>query len=72
MTLAIVESLRKIANAQLKAAPDVASRLGQNLAGELTAAYQDLLKALDEVPIEEKPSSIFGERVFKAKAKKKS
>lgn len=72
MTLAIVEALRKIAHAQLKVAPDVASRLGQNLAGELSAGYQELLKALDEVPIEDKPSGVFGERLFKSKAKKKS
>jgi len=72
MTLAIVESLRKIAHAQLKVVPDVASRLGQNSANELTAGYQELLKALDEAPIEEKPSEIFGERLFKAKSKKKS
>jgi hypothetical protein len=72
MTLVIVESLRKIAVAQLKVVPDVASRLGQNLANELTGAYQELLKALDDAPIEEKPTSVFGERLFKAKAKKKS
>ena len=72
MTLAIVESLRKIAHAQLKVVPDVASRLGQNLANELTVAWQELLKELDEASIEEKPTGIFRERVFKAKDKKKS
>lgn len=72
MTLAIVESLRKIANAQLKVAPSLSNTLGATVAHEMTMAYQELLAALDNEPIEEKSTSIFGDRVFKSKKKKKT
>ena len=71
MTLATTEALRKVAYAQLTVARSISGTLGRDVANEMTVACQDLLKALDEAPIEEKSTSIFGERVFKTKAKRK-
>ncbi len=71
MTVAVIESLRKICNAQVKFSVSLAGTLGQEVANEMAVGYQELLKALDDEPIEEKPGGIFGERMFKGKPRKK-
>ncbi len=71
MTAATLEAFRKVALAQLKATPSVASTLGQIKANDITVAYEQLLRALDDEIIEEKPVGMFDKPLFKAKPKKK-
>ena len=71
MTLALIESLKRVANVQLRFAPSLSGTLGADLARDMTEACQELLKALDDEPVEEKPSGIFGERMFKTKKRVK-
>ena len=50
MTADIISALKKISSAQMKFVLRFSSTLGQNVANELSAGYEDLLKALDAEP----------------------
>lgn len=52
MTLALIEALRRVAHWQIAHLNRVGSTLGSDVAAQMLAAYQSVLDALDEEPID--------------------